>query len=88
MLFNCNKLKNKLSKEYLDNATPSQLHEFKFLNENAIGELPKRYNMLVGIDKITKENARAIHYTEGGPWFDEYKDAELSEEWWKVYNNL
>ena len=88
MLFNCSKLKNKLSKEYLDNATPSQLHEFKFLNENAIGELPKRYNMLVGIDKITKENARAIHYTEGGPWFDEYKDAELSEEWWKVYNNL
>ena len=44
--------------------------------------------MLVGIDAITKENARAIHYTEGGPWFDEYKDAELSEEWWEVYKTL
>ncbi len=80
--------KNKLSKEYLDKATPSQLHEFKFLNEKSIGEIPKRYNMLVGIDEITKENARAIHYTEGGPWFDEYKDAELSEEWWEVYKTL
>ncbi len=44
--------------------------------------------MLVGIDEITKTNARAIHYTEGGPWFDEYKDSELSEEWWKIYNSL
>jgi len=88
MLFNCDMLKNKLSKEYLDKATPSQLHEFKFLNEKSVGEIPKRYNMLVGIDEITKENARAIHYTEGGPWFDEYKDAELSEEWWEVYKTL
>jgi len=88
MLFNCSRLNRKLSKKYLDNATASQLHEFKFLNENDIGEIPKRYNMLVGIDEITKTNARAIHYTEGEPWFDEYKDSELSEEWWKIYNSL
>jgi len=88
MLFDCAKLKTKLSKEYLDNATPSQLHEFKFLNEKEIGEIPKRYNMLVGIDKCTKENSRALHYTMGGPWFDEYKNCEMSEEWWKIYETL
>jgi len=87
MLFNCSKLKM-LTKEYLDNATPAQLHEFHFLNENNIAELPKRYNMLVGIDNCTKENSRALHYTMGGPWFEEYKDAELSEEWWKIYKTL
>ena len=90
MLFDCAKLKSKLTKEYLDNATPSQLHEFKFLNEKSIAEIPKRYNMLVGIDKCTDNvrDTRALHYTTGGPWFDEYKNCEFSEEWWKIYETL
>ena len=36
MLFRCKQFENKLTKEYLDNATPAQLHEFHFLNEENI----------------------------------------------------
>ena len=86
MVFRCNQFKNKLTKEYLDNATPAQLHEFHFLNEENIGSIPKEYNCLVG--HYDCENAKALHYTNGGPWFDEYKHSEHANEWWEVYNSL
>ena len=86
MVFRCNQFKNKLNKDYLDNATPAQLHEFHFLNENNIADIPKKFNCLVGYDDL--KGAHALHYTNGGPWFDDYRDAEASEEWWRIYNSL
>ena len=83
MIFNCNKLQH-LDKSYLDKASPSLLHELRWAY--SIGEIPMEYNCLVGHYKC--DNAKALHYTNGGPWFDKYKNSELSEEWWKVYNSL
>lgn len=86
MLFNNSKLKH-LTKEYLDNASPADLHQFAWVDEKDISEIPRSYNHLVGYYK--KHNKiKAIHYTQGGPWFKEYKNSELSEEWWKVYKSL
>ena len=59
---------------------------FHFLNENNIADIPKKFNCLVGYDNL--KGAHALHYTNGGPWFDEYKNAEASEEWWRVYESL
>jgi len=87
MVFNCEKLKGILTKEYLDNATPQQLHQFEWIDESEIAEIPVDYNHLVGYYE-KHDNIKAIHYTNGGPWFDKYKDGELSEEWWNVYNSL
>ena len=86
MLFDNTKLKN-LSKEYLDNASPADLHQFAWVGEKEISRIPLKYNHLVGYYKKHKY-IKAIHYTQGGPWFDDYKDGELSEEWWKVYKSL
>tara|TARA_R100001163_G_C5055478_1_gene191946 strand:- start:942 stop:1595 length:654 start_codon:yes stop_codon:yes gene_type:complete len=86
MLFRCDHFKNKLTKEYLDNATPAQLHEFHFINEDNIGSIPKDFNCLVG--HYDCDNAKALHYTNGGPWFEEYALGDLAEEWWKVYESL
>ena len=84
IIYNCSKLKN-LTKEYLDNASPSDLHELKWANK--IGEIPRSYNHLVGVYK-PHNKIKALHYTNGGPWFDKYKDAELSEQWWSIYKSL
>ena len=84
IIYNCSKLKN-LTKEYLDNASPADLHELKWANK--IGEIPRSYNHLVGVYK-PHNKIKALHYTNGGPWFDKYKDAELSEEWWSTYESL
>ena len=86
MLFNNSKLKN-LTKEYLDGATPADLHQFDWVDEKDVSEIPRSYNHLVGYYK--KHNKiKAIHYTQGGPWFESCKNSELSEEWWKVYKSL
>ena len=36
-----------------------------------------------GINGRNKKHNRikAIHYTLGGPWFEEYKDCEFADEW-------
>ena len=86
MLFDNTKLKN-LSKEYLDNASPADLHQFAWVGEKEISRIPLKYNHLVGYYKKHKY-IKAIHYTQGGPWFESRKDGELSEEWWKVYKSL
>ena len=51
IIYNCSKLKN-LTKEYLDNASPSDLHELKWADK--IGEIPRSYNHLVGVYKPHK----------------------------------
>lgn len=86
MLFDNEKCKN-LTKDYLDKATPADLHQFAWAKDNEIGRIPLKYNHLVGYYRKHK-HIKAIHYTQGGPWFDEYKNSELSEEWWRVYKSL
>ncbi len=86
MLFDCGKLKN-LTKEYLDKATAADLHQFAWVDDGDIGSIPLKYNHLVGYYKKHKY-IKAIHYTQGGPWFENYKEGELSEEWWNVYKSL
>ena len=86
MLFNNEKCKN-LTQDYVDKATPADLHQFAWAKDNEIGGIPMKYNHLVGYYNKHKY-IKAIHYTQGGPWFDEYKNSELSEEWWRVYKSL
>lgn len=53
------------------------LHRFSWIeDEKLIGELSPEWNWLVG------HNApRCIHFTEGGPWFDDFSDVPFAEEW-------
>lgn len=83
IIFNCSKLKH-LNKEYLDHASASDLHELKWAD--TIGEIPRTYNCLVG--HYGCNNAKALHYTNGGPWFKEYKNSEKSIAWWTIYESL
>ena len=65
MLFDNEKLKH-LTKEYLDNANPADLHQFNWVKDNEIGRIPLKYNHLVGYYKKHKY-IKGIHYTQGGP---------------------
>ena len=29
-----------------------------------------------------------LHYTEGGPWFEKYKDCEYADKWTSIANTL
>ena len=80
ILFN-NSLCKHLTPEYVNSATGLELHQFKWLaDDDLIGELPPAWNHLVGYDK-PHSGVSLVHYTLGGPYFNETKDCEYSAEW-------
>jgi len=81
MLMNCAKC-TALTPEYVNTATGLQLHQFKWLDDDSlIGELPSGWNHLVGYD-APRTDASLVHYTIGGPYFEEYAQCEYAREWW------
>ena len=83
ILWNCAHPDNKiLTPDYVNSAEGLELHQFSFLKYKDIGEIPSSWNHLVGYDKMDG-NAKLIHYTEGGPYFSEYKNCDYHQDWWK-----
>ena len=60
------------------------LHEFAWASE--IGDLPAEYNAMVNYYKFPI--AKAVHFTDGGPWLDIHDDMLYSTEWLKIYKDL
>jgi len=93
MLINCAHPSNKtLTKELVNNAdtTGAYLHRFSWFKDEEIGELDHTWNYLVGVyDDIDVPNL--IHYTEGGPWFENYRNCEKDNLWknelWQMMNS-
>ena len=80
MLFN-NARCRALTPEYVNTASGLELHQFKWLeNDSLIGDLPEKWNHLVGYTS-PNSNAANVHFTLGGPYFSEYADCEFSREW-------
>ncbi|MDH3326108.1 MAG: glycosyltransferase [Gammaproteobacteria bacterium] len=85
MLFNNAKCKT-LTPEYVNTATGLELHQFKWLeSDDLIGEIPHRWNHLVGYDE-PDDDVSLVHFTVGGPYFNEYKDCEYAKEWLEERN--
>lgn len=72
-----------LTPEYVNTASGLELHQFKWLNDDSlIGELPARWNHLVDYDPtLPPEDVSLLHYTEGGPYFEDYKDCGYADLW-------
>ena len=72
-----------LTPEYVNTATGLQLHQFKWLaSDDLIGEIPHRWNHLVDYDpSLPPEELSLIHYTEGGPYFDDFKNCGYADLW-------
>jgi hypothetical protein len=70
-----------LTPEYVNAASGLELHQFKWLGDDGlIGDLPDRWNHLVGYS-APRRDAALVHYTQGGPYFGKYRDCEYSKEW-------
>ncbi len=70
-----------LTPEYVNRASGLELHQFKWLgNDDLIGEIPHRWNHLVGYDPPNPD-VSLVHYTIGGPYFPEYRDCEHAAVW-------
>ncbi len=85
VLWNCGHPSNKkLDKQTVNDLdlTGAYFHRFSWLTDDEIGELKPEWNWLVGWHEEPRDGTpRAIHYTEGGPWFENYRNCEYSKEW-------
>ncbi len=80
MLFNNARCKS-LTPDYVNTASGLELHQFKWLaSEDEIGALPLDWNWLVG-EYPHKADAKAVHFTLGGPYFTEFADCDYAPEW-------
>ena len=86
MLFNCShpSIKN-LNINNINTKSPSWLHRMEWCKEEEIGEIDKKYNYLVGY--YNDNNYKALHYTDGGPWYENFKNCEFNQEWLKYLND-
>ncbi len=85
MLFNNAKCQA-LTGDFVNTATGLELHRFQWLDsEDLIGEIPHRWNHLVGYDeKVPTDQVSNLHYTIGGPYFDDYRDTDYADEWFEA----
>jgi hypothetical protein len=80
MLINCARC-TKLTPDYVNAATGLELHQFKWLDgDHLIGAIPPAWNHLVGYDAPSRD-ASLVHFTIGGPYFDEYRECEYAKDW-------
>lgn len=82
MLFNCARC-TALTPDYVNTASGLDLHRFNWLGDDTlIGEIPHAWNLLVGYDDpVPADEVSNLHYTIGGPYFDDYRDTDYADEW-------
>jgi len=86
ILYNCSHPSNKkLTIELVNKESGSFLHQFKWLKDSEIGALDERWNWLEGwTSQHNNQDPYAVHFTRGGPWFDEWQDVEFADKWIKL----
>ena len=79
MIFNCEKCKT-LTPNFVNTATGKQLHQFEWIDDEEIGGLPLTWNWLAD-EYEYNANVANIHYTLGGPWFNDTFRSDYEQEW-------
>ena len=69
-----------LTPDYVNSASGLDLHRFKWLDDAMIGGLPLEWNWLVG-EYDYRADAKVVHFTLGGPYFDECRGCDYADEW-------
>lgn len=81
MLLNCDHPANEALTVNLINTVPGRdLHSFSWLKDDEIGAIDPAWNFLVGHTDASVA-PKLVHFTEGGPWFEAYRDVPYAEEW-------
>lgn len=83
MLFNCEHPSIKaLTPEVVNRESGAYLHRFQWAKDEEIGELPVEWNWLEGWNEKPKAGTpKAVHYTRGGPWFEQWQNVDYADLW-------
>ena len=83
MLFNCGHPDTaRLTPDVVNREPGSYLHQMRWTDDALIGALPNDWNWLEGSDGgFPGELPRAIHYTRGGPWLEQWRSTRFANLW-------
>lgn len=87
MVFNCGhpEIKQNLTMENINTKSSQWLHRFEW--SPIVAGLGTKYNHLVGYYPY-REDAIAVHFTDGTPMYEEYRNEDYAEEYLEYFNRL
>ena len=89
VVWNCGHPANrKVTPDFVNTASPMELHRFTWLQDDEIGSLDVRWNWLVGEYADPPKNVHNVHWTVGGPYFDEFREADFAQEWFEERDRM
>lgn len=83
ILWNLGRSEGHITVDEVSYKSPEYLHRFGWVSEESLGDISYKWGVLSGYEQCSKPNA--IHYTDGGPWYDNYKNCEYSNLWNEAY---
>lgn len=88
VLWNCGHPSNRqVIPSMVNKETGKFMHRFSWLKDSEIGEVSHEWNWLEGWYKEPRDGKpKAIHYTEGGPWFENCQDVDYADLWINTAN--
>jgi lipopolysaccharide biosynthesis glycosyltransferase len=83
MVFNCGHPDvRRLTPSVVNASNPAYLHRFEWVGDNdALGALDLDWNFLEGEYPMPRATPRVIHYTNGGPWFEQWQNCCYADLW-------
>lgn len=83
MLFNCEHPSVRgLTPEIVNSESGAYLHRMQWVKDGDIGALPVEWNWLEGWNtKPASGTPNAVHFTRGGPWFEQWQNVDYGELW-------
>ncbi len=89
VLWDCGHPANRaVTVDLVNTASPMELHRFQWLQDEQIGELDVRWNWLVGEYDEPPSDVKNAHWTVGGPYFKEYRNADFAAEWFAEHERM
>lgn len=83
MLLNCaHPSTGRLTVAVANEKSGAYLHRFQWADDSEIGALDPTWNWLEGWDKPPEGGPPGVvHYTRGGPWFENWRDVDYADLW-------
>ena len=83
MLFNCDHPSVRaLTPDVVNGESGAYLHRMQWVSDSDIGSLPVEWNWLEGWNKKPASGTpNAVHFTRGGPWFEQWQNVDYGELW-------
>ena len=83
MLFNCDHPSVRgLTPEVVNRESGAYLHRMQWAKDDEIGALPVDWNWLEGWnEKPSLGTPKAVHFTRGGPWFEQWRNVDYGDLW-------